>query len=241
MSIKSPPAILGPEMAAPIFWAPGIFGFFCWKTSIMMPIKFLVSRLRGGIVGFFWKGGGSANFIFMGVRIFPISALRKIAIAETSQRFEPWPSNPCFFFSFRFPCFFCFPIFLVFLGRLGAPQRVKPLLFFRVGLCFFLPKSKGWRVRENRKVQKRNFAGKALQETNRKKMAEKLQNFFRVRTTQWINILRLSFALRVIYILQGFFWDPLKRTFETSNIWHFQGYFDLTRLFFALQGERQQK
>ena len=28
MSIKFPPAILGPEMAAPILWAPGIFWFF---------------------------------------------------------------------------------------------------------------------------------------------------------------------------------------------------------------------
>ena len=28
MSIKFPPVILGPEMAAQILWAPGIFGFF---------------------------------------------------------------------------------------------------------------------------------------------------------------------------------------------------------------------
>ena len=28
MSIKFPPVILGPVMAAPILWAPGIFWFF---------------------------------------------------------------------------------------------------------------------------------------------------------------------------------------------------------------------
>ena len=54
MSMKFPPAILGPEMAAPVLWAPGIFGSFCWKTP--MPIKF--PPFRGGGRGFFWKGGG---------------------------------------------------------------------------------------------------------------------------------------------------------------------------------------
>ena len=35
-----------------------------------MPIKFLV--LGGGLLGFFGRGaGGSANFFFMGVGIFP--------------------------------------------------------------------------------------------------------------------------------------------------------------------------
>ena len=34
-----------------------------------MPIKFL---LLGGVLGFFLWGGGSSNFIFMGVGIFPI-------------------------------------------------------------------------------------------------------------------------------------------------------------------------
>ena len=32
-----------------------------------MPIKFL---LLGGVLGFFRRGGGSANFIFMGARFF---------------------------------------------------------------------------------------------------------------------------------------------------------------------------
>ena len=34
-----------------------------------MPIKFLVLG-GGGIFGFFFLGGGSADFIFMGARIF---------------------------------------------------------------------------------------------------------------------------------------------------------------------------
>ena len=34
-----------------------------------MPIKFLL--LGGAVLGFFRRGGGSANFIFMGVGIFP--------------------------------------------------------------------------------------------------------------------------------------------------------------------------
>ena len=48
MSVISPPAILGPEMAAPILWAPGIFCSFCRKPSV--PIKVL---LLGGGSGFF--------------------------------------------------------------------------------------------------------------------------------------------------------------------------------------------
>ena len=67
MSIKFPPAVLGPEMTAPIFYGRLAFlGSFCWETP--MPIKVLL--LRGG-VGVSQKGGGSANFIFMGVGIFP--------------------------------------------------------------------------------------------------------------------------------------------------------------------------
>ena len=50
VSIKSPPAMLGPEMAAPILWAPGIFGSFCRKTPT--PIKFLLLG-GGGVLVFF--------------------------------------------------------------------------------------------------------------------------------------------------------------------------------------------
>ena len=61
MSIIYPPAILGPEMAAPILWAPGIFDSFCWKTPV--PIKFLV---LGWVVFFFGRGGWKCRFYFYG-------------------------------------------------------------------------------------------------------------------------------------------------------------------------------
>ena len=50
-------AILGPETAAPILWTPGKMSSFCRKTT--MSVKFLLFR-----------GGASADFIFMGARIF---------------------------------------------------------------------------------------------------------------------------------------------------------------------------
>ena len=63
VSVKFLSAILGPEMAAPIFWAPGKIAFLLQEKA--MSIKFLL--LGGGILG---VGGGSADFIFMGARIF---------------------------------------------------------------------------------------------------------------------------------------------------------------------------
>ena len=67
VSVKFLSAILGPEMAAPILWAPGKIAFFLQENP--MPIKFAV--LGGGV---FWVCGGgvgrSADFIFMGARIF---------------------------------------------------------------------------------------------------------------------------------------------------------------------------
>ena len=72
MSIKFPPVILGPEMAAPILWAPGIFWFFLLEN----PHAHKIPPFRGGGFWVFLEGGGgSANFIFMGVGIFPIEAL----------------------------------------------------------------------------------------------------------------------------------------------------------------------
>ena len=62
VSVKCLPAILGPEMAAPILWAPGSFALLLQETS--MPIKFLV---LGGI--FFVEGGGGADCFFMGAGI----------------------------------------------------------------------------------------------------------------------------------------------------------------------------
>ena len=58
---------MGPEMAAPILWAPGKCVLSAGKP---MPIKFLFLG-GGGILGF-GRGGGSADFIFMGARIFLI-------------------------------------------------------------------------------------------------------------------------------------------------------------------------
>ena len=52
MSIKFPPAILGPEMAASILWAPGIFWLF-----LENPHAHKIPPFRGGVLGFL-KGGG---------------------------------------------------------------------------------------------------------------------------------------------------------------------------------------
>ena len=50
MSIKFPPVILGPEMAGPILWAPGIFGFFLPEN----PHAQKIPPFRGGwVLGFF--------------------------------------------------------------------------------------------------------------------------------------------------------------------------------------------
>ena len=48
-SIKFPPIILGPEMAAPILWAPGIFGLFLLEN----PHAHKIPPFRGGVLGFF--------------------------------------------------------------------------------------------------------------------------------------------------------------------------------------------
>ena len=59
MSIKFLPVILGPEMAASILWAPGIFWFFLLENP--MPIKFL---LLGGGWGFL-EGGVGVPILFL--------------------------------------------------------------------------------------------------------------------------------------------------------------------------------
>ena len=59
--------ILGPEMGVSILWTPRKNAFFLQEKP--MSIKFLV--LWGGGVFWVWGGGGgSADFIFMGARIF---------------------------------------------------------------------------------------------------------------------------------------------------------------------------
>ena len=65
-SIKFPPAILGPEMAAPILWAPGIFGPFLLEN----PHAHKIPPFRGGSC-FFWKGGGvEVPILFLWARGF---------------------------------------------------------------------------------------------------------------------------------------------------------------------------
>ena len=68
VSVKFLSATLGPEMGASILWTPGKKRSFCRKKP--MSIEFLV--LGGGILGL-GGGGGSADFIFMGARIFRFS------------------------------------------------------------------------------------------------------------------------------------------------------------------------
>ena len=55
-------------MAAPILWTPGKMRPFCRKTCVHKIPRF---GGGGGILGFL-GGGGSADFIFMGARIFLI-------------------------------------------------------------------------------------------------------------------------------------------------------------------------
>ena len=63
VSKKFPPAILGPEMAAPILWAPGIFWFFLLEN----PHAHKIPLFRGGgVMGFFGRGGWKCQFYFYG-------------------------------------------------------------------------------------------------------------------------------------------------------------------------------
>ena len=69
MSVFFLPAILGPEMAAPLLWAPGIL----WLFLLENPHADKIAPLGGaGVLGFFRRGGGSADFIFTGAGIFLI-------------------------------------------------------------------------------------------------------------------------------------------------------------------------
>ena len=67
-------AILGPEMAARILWAPGKMRSSAGKTHVRK-----IPPFRGG--GFWGGGGGSADFIFMGARIFLMKIQVKFAIS----------------------------------------------------------------------------------------------------------------------------------------------------------------
>ena len=65
MSVNFSPAILGLEMAAPILWAPGI----CWLFLQEQNFHAHKTPRFWGVFGFL-LGGGSANFILMGMGIF---------------------------------------------------------------------------------------------------------------------------------------------------------------------------
>ena len=75
VSVKLLSAILGPEMGASILWTPGKMHSFCRKKNHVHKIP----RFRGGggILGF--GGGGSADFIFMGARIFLILTRKRMS------------------------------------------------------------------------------------------------------------------------------------------------------------------
>ena len=60
MSIKFPPVILGPEMAAPILWAPGILGLCLLEN----PHAHKIPPFRGGS-WVFWKGGVEVPILFL--------------------------------------------------------------------------------------------------------------------------------------------------------------------------------
>ena len=67
MSVDFLPATLGPEMAAPILWAPGIFWFYLQEKA-STPIKFLVLG-GGGILGsWVFLGGRGAPILFLWAR-----------------------------------------------------------------------------------------------------------------------------------------------------------------------------
>ena len=62
VSVKFLSAILGPEVTAPILWAPRKMRSFCRKNHV--PIKFRV--LGGGGYFGFWGGGRGCRFDFYG-------------------------------------------------------------------------------------------------------------------------------------------------------------------------------
>ena len=94
MSIKFLPAILGPEMAAPILRAPGIFWFFLLENAHAHKIP----PLGGGGCWHFLDGGGwKCQFYFCGRgdfsdKVFPPSQnlqLTEIIGGASFLRFDP--------------------------------------------------------------------------------------------------------------------------------------------------------
>ena len=65
VSVECLSAILGPEMGASIFWAPGKMRSFCRKTYVHK-----IPRFRGGDFGFGGGGGGGVPILFLWARGF---------------------------------------------------------------------------------------------------------------------------------------------------------------------------
>ena len=66
MSVQFLPAILGPEMAAPILWAPGKCALSAGKTHIHKIPRF---KGGGGILGLIF-GGAGVPILFLWARGF---------------------------------------------------------------------------------------------------------------------------------------------------------------------------
>ena len=81
VSIKFLPVILGPEMAAPILWAPGIFGLFLLEN----PHAHKIPPFRGGVLGFFRRGGVEVPILFLWVWGFFRNVKRKITPASLTK------------------------------------------------------------------------------------------------------------------------------------------------------------
>ena len=65
VSVKFVSAILGPEMAAPILWAPGKMRSFCRQNHVHK-----IPRFRGGGYFGFWGEGGEVPILFLWARGF---------------------------------------------------------------------------------------------------------------------------------------------------------------------------
>ena len=85
MSIKFPPVILGPEMAAALLWAPGIF----WLLLENPHAHNILLLGEGGVLGFFLEGGGGVEvpILFLWARFFfPSHPFSARTLASTFPR-----------------------------------------------------------------------------------------------------------------------------------------------------------
>ena len=105
VSVKFVSAILGPEMAAPILWAPRISAFFLQENLHVHKFP----RFGGG--GLFWVWGGeSADFTFVGAGIFlsnkeRMSHLCDSTVADPTAQRDNVLARKCEYPPFRCPPF----------------------------------------------------------------------------------------------------------------------------------------